>query len=323
VVTKLGEVSGPYRLSKLALLAGEDNYVTNVKQDGCCLDLDYSTVYWNTKLGSEHAKVVSSVAFDSIVYDMFGGVGPFAVPLAKKKLCEVFSNDLNTASYEFLQKNVDSNVPSGYGSVHCFNLDGREFVQTVVKNDLTQRITSLLESLPDSDVTSSSSSSSSSSCVLMNLPGAAVEFLDVFRSLLSDLPASVLLNKGKWGDLLPTVYCYSFIRKVDDLILKKDSYDNNEIFIIDGKEFEVFKSKRSKVSEEQTNVEKQNVNALSNSGSKISDDMLARLTAMVETALGCPVPQDFTVRYVRNVAPNKEMVCMNFKLWPDLVLGKC
>jgi len=37
--------------------------------------------------------------------DVFAGVGPFAIAAAKKG-CIVYANDLNPASYKYLQENV-------------------------------------------------------------------------------------------------------------------------------------------------------------------------------------------------------------------------
>lgn len=45
---------------------------------------------------------------NGIVADVFAGVGPFAVPAAKKG-CAVFANDLNPNSAKWLEKNVEDN----------------------------------------------------------------------------------------------------------------------------------------------------------------------------------------------------------------------
>ena len=45
---------------------------------------------------------------DDVVADVFAGVGPFAVPAAKKG-CAVFANDLNPSSAKYLALNVKNN----------------------------------------------------------------------------------------------------------------------------------------------------------------------------------------------------------------------
>jgi hypothetical protein len=48
---------------------------------------------------------------DDLVADVFAGVGPFALPAAKKG-CAVLANDLNPESYKFLTININDNKVS-------------------------------------------------------------------------------------------------------------------------------------------------------------------------------------------------------------------
>ena len=59
-------------------------------------------------LATEHQRVVESLVCGDVLYDVFAGVGPFAVPAAKKG-CQVYANDLNPDSVHWLQQNVDLN----------------------------------------------------------------------------------------------------------------------------------------------------------------------------------------------------------------------
>lgn len=49
---------------------------------------------------------------EEVIADVFAGVGPFAIPAAKKG-CAVFANDLNPNSAKYLLKNVVDNRVSG------------------------------------------------------------------------------------------------------------------------------------------------------------------------------------------------------------------
>lgn len=48
---------------------------------------------------------------DDLVADVFAGVGPFALPAAKKG-CAVLANDLNPESYKYLTLNIKNNKVS-------------------------------------------------------------------------------------------------------------------------------------------------------------------------------------------------------------------
>lgn len=74
----------------------------------------------------------------TIVYDVFAGVGPFAIPLARHG-CRVFANDLNPASFKYLVENVKANSSKRRcldTTITCTNLDGREFIKNVSSSRL-------------------------------------------------------------------------------------------------------------------------------------------------------------------------------------------
>jgi tRNA (guanine37-N1)-methyltransferase len=63
-------------------------------------------------LHTEHDRLVHLFKPEEVIADVFAGVGPFAVPAAKKG-CAVFANDLNPNSAKYLTKNVTDNRVSG------------------------------------------------------------------------------------------------------------------------------------------------------------------------------------------------------------------
>ncbi|CAN7994414.1 unnamed protein product, partial [Ixodes pacificus] len=131
---------------------------------------DFAEVYWNPRLSTEHSRVVSLLNRGDVLYDVFAGVGPFAVPAARKG-CVVFANDLNPHSFSWLKRNVELNKVSGL--VSTFNLDGRKFIRTVLGCNLREH-----------------AKKGARVHVCMNLPSLATEFLDAFIGLLENGPAS-------------------------------------------------------------------------------------------------------------------------------------
>ncbi len=65
-------------------------------------------MYWNTRLNTEHVRLVSKFNPGEAVCDVMAGVGPFALPAAKKKVW-VWANDLNPESYSSLVENMERN----------------------------------------------------------------------------------------------------------------------------------------------------------------------------------------------------------------------
>ena len=210
--------------------------------------------------GTEHQRIVDCVSQKDIVYDVFAGVGPFAIPAAKKKKAIVLANDLNPTSYEYLVKNVKlNNIKTG---IQCFNMDGREFIRTVVKEGLLKQLTKAQK-----DKTSNTNH------IIMNLPGLAIEFLDAFKELLANHSSDLKCEKSV---ALPKVYCYCF--------------EDHKGETVDKHEMNSFLEKKVK--------------------------------ERVRGVVGDSVDADLAVRYVRNVAQNKDMMLATFTLTWEILLGQ-
>ncbi|XP_044464135.1 tRNA (guanine(37)-N1)-methyltransferase 2 isoform X2 [Mangifera indica] len=129
VVNKVGTITNEFRVPKFEILAGENNMVTEVKQYGATFKLDYSLVYWNSRLEHEHLKLVSQFQPGETICDMFAGIGPFAIPAAQKG-CIVFANDLNPDSIHYLKINAKVNKVDDF--VCAYNMDARKFISQMM-----------------------------------------------------------------------------------------------------------------------------------------------------------------------------------------------
>ncbi|KAG6488750.1 hypothetical protein ZIOFF_049999 [Zingiber officinale] len=126
VANKVGTITNQFRVPTFEVLAGIRDMVTEVKQYGATFRLDYSLVYWNSRLEHEHIRLISQFKRGEIICDMFAGIGPFSIPAAQKG-CLVFANDLNPHSASYLQLNAKINKVEDYVCVH--NMDARDFMQ--------------------------------------------------------------------------------------------------------------------------------------------------------------------------------------------------
>uniref|UniRef100_A0A1D1ZA26 tRNA (guanine(37)-N1)-methyltransferase n=1 Tax=Anthurium amnicola TaxID=1678845 RepID=A0A1D1ZA26_9ARAE len=126
VVNKVGTITNEFRVPQFEILAGKDDMITEVKQYGATFRLDYSLVYWNSRLEHEHVRLISLFKAGETVCDMFAGIGPFSIPAAQKG-CIVHANDLNPDSIHYLRINVKINKVMV--NVYTYNMDAREFMR--------------------------------------------------------------------------------------------------------------------------------------------------------------------------------------------------
>ncbi|XP_062147591.1 tRNA (guanine(37)-N1)-methyltransferase 2 isoform X2 [Alnus glutinosa] len=125
VVNKVGTITNEFRVPKFEILAGQNDMVTEVKQYRATFKLDYSLVYWNSRLEHEHMRLVSKFQAGETICDMFAGIGPFAIPAAQKG-CVVYANDLNPDSIRYLKINAEINKVDDL--VCAYNIDARNFI---------------------------------------------------------------------------------------------------------------------------------------------------------------------------------------------------
>ena len=98
-----GGVEGDYRLRKLRHLGGEERTTTTHKENGIRLKLDVETCYFSPRLSTERLRIAGEVAEGEKVLNMFAGVGPFSILIAKKT--RVWSCELNHAAFTFHLEN--------------------------------------------------------------------------------------------------------------------------------------------------------------------------------------------------------------------------
>ncbi|EDV39829.2 uncharacterized protein Dana_GF20072 [Drosophila ananassae] len=239
VVNKAATIDNTYRNFQLELICGEEDYQVETKENGVPFEFDFSKVYWNPRLSTEHERIVKALNAGDVLYDVFAGVGPFSVPAAKKR-CHVLANDLNPVSFQWLQHNAKRNKCLSH--IQMFNKEGRQFILEELKNDLQKR-------LLETDTTSYSIH------ITMNLPAMAVEFLDAFRGIFTEEELSALPSNVVY----PLVHVYSFAKGENTKQLVQELVERNL-------------------------------------GTSLDDELLQGIS------------------FVRNVAPNKDMYRVSFRL---------
>ncbi|KAI3385038.1 hypothetical protein SNEBB_005686 [Seison nebaliae] len=239
VVNKLGSLSNQFRNLQFEVLAvknGEGEIFANIHEEEnesflnkyqmdtnvCCKEnkfsyyFDFSKVFWNSRLSTEHdrtiSKVIQSISNDQeknhIIFDLFAGIGPFVIPITYQLLEEsiqrqtngkfpfkIFANDLNPDCYKSLLINFEKNIKLSRSKMkknkinfdfkelyECYNKDAGEVIRTDMKR--------FLEENPENN----------SIYVIMNLPELAPTFLPLLSEII-----------GKFGEKNSfQIFCYCF-----------------------------------------------------------------------------------------------------------------
>jgi tRNA (guanine37-N1)-methyltransferase len=151
VLAKVGAVSGTHRLREFDIIAGEHRTDTIHKEHGCKYHVDVAKMYFSPRLSHEHNRVASLVQKDETIVDLFAGVGPFSVLIAKNNEdARVYAVDINPEAIEFLKRNIRLN-----------RVENRVFP---ILGDARRAIEAKLLGVADR--------------VIMNLPEKAIEFVD-------------------------------------------------------------------------------------------------------------------------------------------------
>jgi tRNA (guanine37-N1)-methyltransferase len=119
VFAKTGPITGHERVRPLRYLAGEDRTVTVHQEFGCSFKVDLAGVFFSPRLSTEHQRVAGQVVLGETVVDMFAGVGPFSILIAKTvRDVKVEAIDSNPVAARFAEENALTNRVESKIGVH-------------------------------------------------------------------------------------------------------------------------------------------------------------------------------------------------------------
>lgn len=108
VLQKVHKVQGSARVGIFELLVG--NRTTTVhRENGCIFQVDLARTYFTGKMAYERDRVAQKAIDGESVLVLFSGVGPFLIPIKKKRNVDITGLDNNPQACTFLKKNVELN----------------------------------------------------------------------------------------------------------------------------------------------------------------------------------------------------------------------
>jgi tRNA (guanine37-N1)-methyltransferase len=102
-----------YRTRDIKIVAGEKTTETIHKEYGMTFAVDIAKVFFSPRLATERETVAKEVEAGEVVIDMFAGVGPFSILIAKTRSPKaVYAIDLNPEAIGLLKRNISLNKVS-------------------------------------------------------------------------------------------------------------------------------------------------------------------------------------------------------------------
>lgn len=157
IYMKTSAVKGTTRIRDLEFLAGVDDSVTIHKEHGARLKLDVREVYFSPRLATERKRVMESVVDGEKILDMFCGIGPFPIVIARNKDVDITAVDINEEAIKYLDENIRLNKLKGRIQTYCGDV-----------RDVSKSFNCKFDR------------------IIMNLPGLAYTFLDLAVDLIEE-----------------------------------------------------------------------------------------------------------------------------------------
>jgi len=153
VLAALTDVQGEFRIRDFRVISGKPGTETVHKEYGCRYKIDLARVYFTPRLATERKRIADQIHRTDVVIDMFAGVGPFSILIAKSARY-VIAIDKNPVAIKYLGHNARLNAINNM-KIICGD------VQDISKD---------LHCTADH--------------IIMNLPHSAHEFLDVALTII-------------------------------------------------------------------------------------------------------------------------------------------
>lgn len=158
IFMKKSAIKGIERKREIEHIAGENVSETIHKEHGIRLKLDLKDVYFSPRLATERLRIAKQIKDGEIILDMFAGIGPFPILIAKNKKVKIFAVDINKSAIKYMKENIGLNKLKGelipiLGDIN--DIAKEKFKKEGIKFDR----------------------------IIMNLPGTSFEFLDLAISL--------------------------------------------------------------------------------------------------------------------------------------------
>jgi tRNA (guanine37-N1)-methyltransferase len=146
-VCLINPVSGEFRTREITIIAGEKQTRTTHTEYGLSFTVDVKKTYFSPRLASERRRVAQLVKPGETVVDMFAGVAPFSIMIARFAAPKVvYAIDKNRDAVKLAQQNVKQNHV--LETVEVISADAKD-----IKKILSKKTDRIIMNLPFSAYT--------------------------------------------------------------------------------------------------------------------------------------------------------------------------
>lgn len=153
VYEKKSEVKGKYRLKELQPIFGVDNPETFHKENHSFFKLDVKNTYFTPRLVFERKRLsLLKFAKNELIVDMFAGVGPISIQIARNNDVKIYSFDINPTAHKYLIENVKLNKLKG--EILTYNIDVVDLIDSSneLGINLKNRVDRTIMNLPEQSI---------------------------------------------------------------------------------------------------------------------------------------------------------------------------
>ena len=108
VLLKKNKLAGENRTAEFEILIG-DRTTTIHKENDCLFNVDITRTYFSGKLYFERSRIADEVKDNEDILVLFCGVGPFLIPIAKRKKVNIIGLEKNPFACAIFRKNAGLN----------------------------------------------------------------------------------------------------------------------------------------------------------------------------------------------------------------------
>ena len=158
VFEKKSKIKGDYRLRKFSHLSGDNKSETIHRENSCAFKLDIKKTYFSPRLVYERRRISQiKILENEVIVDMFAGVGPFSIQIARLNPVKIHAFDINPHAFNYLQENIGLNKLEG--RIISYNINVKDLLNP--SNQVGRQLSGKVDR------------------ILMNLPELSINFLDV------------------------------------------------------------------------------------------------------------------------------------------------